>query len=168
MSRWLWPTVVIATLAAAFAADRLLWPDRVAIELYAIPVLLAVKDWPPQTVMGVTIGSLAVATYDLYRAGHVTLYAEVGLAALLVLGLLATLYTVRREEYRRRIEQQQRVISSVERLRQPLTVILGYSQVLEARLPSEAILAKAAANVHRAGLDLRCMLDEIMQRYVPS
>lgn len=160
-----WLLVVLGLTAAAFAADRIFWPDRVAIVLYAIPVLIASLRWYPSAVLTVTLGTLSVALFDLYLKTHITSEDVVSLAALVGVGVVGTLHALHRQEISRRAQRQQAVIATVERMRQPLTVILGYASFLDAGAPSQATLSRGLGAVRKAATDLREILDDVMAKW---
>jgi signal transduction histidine kinase len=155
----------VASLLVAFAIDRLVWPDRVVFALYAIPMIVASLRWPLWAVLTAIIATILVAIDDLYASGHATADAAVSLIALLAIGLLATLHTLHRHELQRKIRRQEAVITTVSELRQPLAVILGYAQLLERRSSCEMAVSHALRAIRRAALDLRSMLDEVMDKY---
>jgi signal transduction histidine kinase len=165
MSRWIWSLVVLASTFAAFAVDRRVWPQQVNYELYAVPMVLAALRWPPGAVLVWAIGCLLLAIYDFFLDHDTTSHAAVGFGVLLVVALLALTHAFRHQESQRRICQQQAVIDLVQRLRQPVAVILGYSQLLASRPLSATRHEHAHDAVNRAALDLRAMLDAIMARW---
>jgi signal transduction histidine kinase len=97
-----------------------------------------------------------------------TAHGAIGLGVLLVVALLALTYALRREEVQREIREKQAAMDTVQRLRQPLAVILGYAQLLAARPPSETMLARGLDAVGRAALDLRALLDAVLARWGPT
>jgi signal transduction histidine kinase len=164
MSRWVWTLMVVASTVAAFVLDRRVQPDHVNYALYAAPMLLASVRWSPEAVLTWAVGCLLLAIFDFSLGRDTTMHGAAGLAALLVVALLATTSAFHRQEAQRKIRQQQAVIDAVQRLRQPLAVILGYTQLLAARPPSAPMLARGLDAVCRAAVDLRAMLDAILAR----
>jgi signal transduction histidine kinase len=164
MSRWVWPVVSMASIVAAVAADRLFWPDRVNVGLYVIPSLLASKRLSPGGVLVVAAVCLLVAIYGLYLTKEATPYGAVSLAALVAVGFLATSHALHRQKLLRKLQRQQAVIDMVQRLRQPITVIVGYSQLLQTRPRSETTLSAALDAIRRAALHLRDLLDDILDK----
>jgi hypothetical protein len=165
MARWVWSFVVLALTVAAFALDRLIWPDRVNYELYAVPMLLTALRWQPEAVLVCAVGSVLLALYDFLLDHDTTAHGALGLGVLLVVAFLALTYALRREEAQREIREKQAAIDTVQRLRQPVAVILGYAQLLTARSLSAAGHARAHAAVCRAALDLRSLLDALLARW---
>jgi signal transduction histidine kinase len=157
-----WILVVIASTLFAFVLDRTLWPDRVAITLYMVPVLLASLRWFPSAVLAATIGTLAVAILDLYLEQHVTLEDAASLLALTAVGIMGMLHAMHRERLCRKAQRQREVISTVERMRQPLTVILGYTSYLGAKFASDDALNRRLVAIQNAANCLRDILDDIM------
>jgi signal transduction histidine kinase len=164
VSRWLWAIAIVASLVVAFAADRVIWPDRTVFALYAIPVVIASQRWPLWAVLSALVGSIVLAIYDLFLSKHTTADDTLGLIALLVVGLMATLHTLHRQELQQKIRRQEEIITTVAELRQPLAVILGYTQLIVTRPNCEVSLSQALNAIRRAAVHLCEMLDEIMIR----
>jgi signal transduction histidine kinase len=155
----------VALVVAAFAADRVIWPDRTVFALYAVPIIFASLRCPLWAVLAALIGSVVIAIYDLFLSKHTTADDALGLIALLVVGLLATLHTLHRQELHSRIQRHEAVINTVAELRQPLAVILGYTQLIETRPNCAVPLSQALSAIRRAALDLRGMLDDVIAKY---
>jgi signal transduction histidine kinase len=165
VSRWLWALAIVASVVVAFAADRFIWPDRTVFTLYAIPIIVASLRLPLGAVLTAITGTIVIAIADLYLSKQASAGDALGLTALLVVGLLATMHTLHRHELQQKIRRQEAVITTVSELRQPLAVILGYTQLLERRSSCEVTVSHALKAIRRAALDLRSMLDEVMDKY---
>jgi signal transduction histidine kinase len=164
MSRWVWTVVVLASVVAAFALDRRFPSDHVNYVLYAFPMLLASVRWPPEAVLAWNVGCLLLAIYAFSLAHDTTPHGAIGLAALLAVALMALTHAFHHREALLEIRQQQAAIDTVQRLRQPLAVILGYAQLLASRPPSAPMLARGLDAVRRAAVDLSALLDAILAR----
>src|SRR5262249_6860698 len=118
-----------------------------------------------QAVIITAFGISLIAGADLYAANETTVYGAFSFLAILVAGFLSTIYALNRQRMQQRIHQQQTVIDTVARLRQPLAVIFGYTQFLE-RHPVEApTVERALGAIKRAAVTLRDMLDDVMARW---
>jgi signal transduction histidine kinase len=168
MSRWAWSLVVLASTAAAFAVDRVVWPDRVNYALYAVPMFLASLRWQPEAVLAWAVGCLLLAVCDSSLDHDTTMHGAIGLVVLLVVAFLALTHAFRHREALLKVRRQQEAIDTVQRLRQPLAVILGYAQLLAARPLGAPQHARALDAVCRAALDLRATLDAILARWGPA
>jgi signal transduction histidine kinase len=162
MSPWLWSVLIVLLALGAFAVDRVIMPERLNFVLYAVPILLASRHWRAVYVSALTAVLFLVAILDLYLNGHATHSDALGLAALIVVGILALHHAYQREELQRELTQQQKVISAVERLRQPLTVIFGYAQHLNPTSSDPALLARGVGAIRRAAAQMKGMLDDIL------
>ncbi len=138
-----WSIVVVALLAAAF---------------------VAALRWRPLAVVGVVLVVQILDLADLYRFGDAPITWSLSFGGLLVASVLAVAYSHQRERARAELERRQAAISLVERLRQLLTVILGYSQILMTKPADESLTVRASSTIDNAARELRDLLDEILAR----
>lgn len=149
VSPWLIGALAIASLLVALALDlTIMPPGRVVSLLYALPILVVARWLSPRAVgvvgaAALCVGVISGAAQGLPVAVWVTdvlgLLLIVGAAVLLARQRVALLHDARViEEGNRRLtdaqQQLQVFIATVtHELRQPLTTIIGYAQVLQRR-----------------------------------
>jgi hypothetical protein len=165
MTQWSWSAVIILSAVVAFVVDRLFWPDRVLVVLYAVPIALASRYWPPRRVVAIAISCLVAGVADLCMSGHASALDALGLVGLLVVGLLASSHAHQREELRRRLEQQRAVIASVAQIREPLAVIEDSAGRLNDPPFDSAAATSAIAAIREAAAKIRWCLDEVLARW---
>ncbi len=100
---------------------------------------------------------------DSLRRAESTAQFALYLDCLLIVSFVAILLALERDRAREEARHRQQLINDVERLRQPLTVILGYSQlILPNRHPSTASSGRASATISRCAQEMRQILREIL------
>jgi signal transduction histidine kinase len=160
--------LIVLLIAVAFVADRVVWPSRIVLALYAVPMLLASVLVTLRQLVALIVGCLLVAIVDVYLTGLATSSGAAGIAALLIVAVVALNSAICREKLRNRVQRQQSVLLTVERLRQPLTVIVGYVQILQRTPIDSAAATRAIESIRRASRCMKEMLDDILAREGPT
>ncbi|HEX5416335.1 MAG TPA: histidine kinase dimerization/phospho-acceptor domain-containing protein, partial [Chloroflexota bacterium] len=119
-----------------------IWPERSPTILLALPLVAVSLTKPPQFVIGTALLAMTIHGVDIYIAHPPLTSWGISFAALVGIGFLTTLVAVRREQAAEKTRRQEERIRAVEQLRQPLTVVVGYTQILRARpdLPLSAVV----------------------------
>jgi signal transduction histidine kinase len=156
--------VVLALgIIAIFASDEILQPRLEVPVVYIVPVALASLSWRVRTVLIVVAATLLVIFVDSLRRAESTAEFGMYLDCVLIVAFVAILLTLERERAREEARHRQQLTQDVERLRQPLTVILGYAQLMRPnRHPSTASSERASATIYRCAQEMRRILREIL------
>lgn len=119
-------------IAVVRVAD-ILWPGRTPVVLLAVPIVAASIWKPPGFVMSVAVVAIVVNGIHVAVENPPLTLLLARLIALAAIGFLGTSISLRRQKA---IAQQRRhyaMIRAVASLRQPLTVIVGYTHLLRNR-----------------------------------
>lgn len=166
------PVLLFALLAmyclGVLGADLTLWPGRRPTILLAVPILLAALWQPPLFVLGISAVALTVDAIDLVSEPPdlkrgillgMALMANMTLVGISFVGLV--LSTGRQKAFERQ-QRQEALIRTVESLRQPLTVILGYSQFLDRQRDVPVSVKAALARIVTAAANLKQQIDRLL------
>jgi signal transduction histidine kinase len=167
-TRLRWWLVVAALVAAAFAIDLSLFPTVSLPVLYVPAVLVAGRFLRFRELIAVAAVCVLLNGVDLFR-GEI---ASIGWVTEFMMFIILS-YVAMNASYAREVVQAERrrmaeAISIVERVRQPLTVILGNSQLLERDGAEPGRVRRTAEAIERAALDLRELLNQILAEAASS
>lgn len=169
-SAWLCNDALFALIGLYYVgvllASLTLWPGTIPTILFAVPVITVSLRKAPQFVIGTALVSILVAAIDLFiEHPSLNLWA-LSFLTLVGIGFLATLNSVQRQQAVVRSQRQEERIRAVEQLRQPLTVIAGYAQILCSRpgLPTNVVVPLERINTaaKRLQQQIDSLLDERM------
>jgi signal transduction histidine kinase len=130
--------------------------------LLALPMLLASLRKPPWFVMTVAVIAIAVDTIDLVNEHPLLSLAASTLLALVVLGYVATEMAFKRELAMERDHRRQAMIRTVQDLRQPLTVIVGYTQLLRTWQDLPETVKCSLSRIEDATTELKRLIHELL------
>jgi signal transduction histidine kinase len=159
----LWWALVVAAVLLAFAFDVLIFPEYSMPIVYVPAIILGYMRLSSRSLVAIVLACTVLNLVGMLE-GHMP---SRGWIAQYV-SFVATCYfviiaTIRREELCTEQRDIEMTVKSVERLRQPLTVMLGYSQLLESLAAGQERTAKAARAIRRAALDTRAILSQILR-----
>jgi signal transduction histidine kinase len=162
--------IIAVVIIFALATDEIIHPRINVPILYIIPIAFAALRWRFRAVLVVIGVTLLVALIDQLRRAEAMAEFSGYLDGILIVSFVATVLALQRERMLEEARHRQQVIENVERLRQPLTVILGYAQLLQTKFPAPTpatehapvaitqaarrmrqILSDSLANVERPG-----------------
>lgn len=128
-------------LVGILLVDLTVWSGHNVPIFYAIPVLVVSLRSSPRTVLGTAFLTMTFAIGSIFLERPSLLIWPFSLSALLVVCFVSFFIALRRHEELERIRQEQAMIRAVEHLRQPLTIVLAYAQLLQREddLPEKAV-----------------------------
>lgn len=143
-------------------ADMTIWPGRTPTILLALPMLLAAARKPPWFVMVVAALAIVIDAVDVMKEHPLfSLWAST-LLALALISYLATMMAFNRERRIERDHRREAMIRTVQDLRQPLTVIIGYTQLLRARSDLPEVVQRPLARIAKATEELKRLIHELL------
>ncbi len=161
--RVLWLIVAWAYLLLVLAADLVVWPGSNISILYALPILIAAVYESPLyvNVVGTLTLVLAIVSLIIGETPKIIWPATLlGLAGVIYLSNILAYHSQESREYRKKRDS---ILNAAQELRQLMTVILGYTQVLYARPELERptrdrILIRIEDAAHRANQEVADLL----------
>ena len=145
-------------------ADLSLWPGRTPTILLALPVLVAALKKSPQFVISAALIATLVDALDIAKEHPPLNSSGVSLVALVAVCFLATFMALQRQQAVERDRQRKAIIHAVEQLRQPLTVILGYTQMLCARPDLPATVMVYLGKINTSAKRVKEQIDQLIAR----
>jgi signal transduction histidine kinase len=168
LSRHALDIALIIAVVAALAVDEVDQPHLDVPVLYVLVVAIAALRWNARPILVVVAAAAAVAFSDLMKPGTAATEWLGDYTGLMIVAFLALVLAYQRERARWEALQRQQVIHNVERLRQPLTVILGYAQLISKK--SESVTAtcqRMTATITREADKMRQILCDIVSEGAP-
>lgn len=142
--------------------DLTVWPGRTPTILLALPIIVAALSKPPPFVMGTALVAVVVDALDIAQEHPPLPFWGVTLLALIGIGIVATLIALRRQEAIERSQRHEALIRAVDGLRQPLTVVVGYAQMLRAHPDQPDSFVVPLEKIELAAQDLKRQLDLLL------
>jgi signal transduction histidine kinase len=168
LSRHALDVALIVAIVMALEVDAVYHPRLEVPVLFVIPVAIAAIRWDVRPILIVVASVAAVAFYDLVHYTSSMLMWNGYLWGLMIVTLVALVLADQRNRTRHEARRQQQVIHDVERLRQPLTVIVGYAQLILTRSEAgTAACRRATATIAREANKMRRMLCDIIAEGTP-
>ncbi|SRR5579883_2140461 len=149
-------------------ADLTIWPGRAPTILLALPILVAALCKSPQFVIGAALVAIGIDALDIFKEHLPLALCGVTFFALVGISFVATLIALRRQQEVERSQQQEAMIRMVEGLRQPLTVIMGYTQILRARPDLPDGVALPLKKIDTAARHLGQQIDRVLADHTSS
>lgn len=143
-------------------ADLSLWPGRTPTILLALPVLVAALKKSPQFVISAAIIATIANVLDTVLEHPPLTPAGVSFLALVAICFLATFISLQRQQAAERERQRQAIIHAVEQLRQPLTVITGYVQMLCTRPDLPTAVMVYLGKIETSAKRLKHQVDQLL------
>jgi signal transduction histidine kinase len=144
-------------------ADLTIWPGRTPTILLALPILVAALKKPPWFVMAVAVIAVVVDAIDIVRENPLFSLMATTLVALVLISFLATTLAFKRQQAIVRDHRRETVIRTVQDLRQPLTVIVGYTQLLRRRSALPEVVERSLARIASATEELKRLIQELLR-----
>jgi signal transduction histidine kinase len=166
--RYALDVALIVLLVAVVTVEEVYQPRMEVPVLYVLPVAVAALRWNVRPVMVVVSAVAAVAFFDLVRRVSASFQWNGYFWGLMIVAFIALVLTRQRERARQEAIRRQQVIHDVERLRQPITVILGYAQyILNRSDAATTTCQRAASTIAREADKVRYMLSDIIAERAP-
>jgi signal transduction histidine kinase len=143
-------------------ADLTMWRGRTPTILLALPILLASLRKPPWFVVVVSLLAIAADAADITVEHPLLSLAAGSLVVLVVISYVAFLVAYRRQSAIERDHWRESMIRTVQDLRQPLTVIVGYTQLLRARPDLPDVVTCSLAKIEDATHELKRLIHELL------
>jgi signal transduction histidine kinase len=152
--------IVLAVIViVALATDEVYRPQITVPILYIVPIAFAALRWQYRAVLLVVGVTIFICVVDQLRKAATMAEFSGYLDGILIVSFVAIVLALERERLREEIRHRQEIIENVERLRQPLTVILGYAQLLQTKLPNLGpALERAPTAIAQAACRMRDIL----------
>lgn len=160
--------LVVLYCVGVLLADLTVWPGHTSTILLALPILAAALWKPPPFVMGAALVAIVVDALDIAEEHPPFLLWSATLLALVGTSFLATLIALRRQEAIERSQRHEAVIRTVDGLRQPLTVIVGYTQMLRDQPSLPDSIALPLERIDAAAKHLKHQLDRLLADHTSS
>jgi signal transduction histidine kinase len=161
-------SIVVALILAAFVIDLVNYPVVSLPILYVPAVLVAGRLLHFRSLIAVVAICVLLNGIDLFRDGLASLAWLTEYLMLMILSYVAIDASYAREVAAAERSRMAEAVSIVERIRQPLTVILGNSQLLRRDRAEPAWVQRSAAAIERAAIDLRDLLNKILAEGSPG
>jgi signal transduction histidine kinase len=159
-------------LAVVTILDLAVRPEFNLAILYAVPLMIACFTESPLIVGLMSVVVLSLDLISVWQAQYPLEVWSLTFGSLVVVGILCFWSASQRAFIRRNVEAAARakwndlLLSEVAHdLRTPLTVILGYAQVLEHNPNLPAPLCRSAAAIEKSALQMRDTIDDLTQRW---
>jgi signal transduction histidine kinase len=156
--------IVLAVIViAALTTDEIYHPQITVPILYIIPIAFAALRWQLRAVLLVVGVTVFVCVVDQLRRAATMAEFSGYLDGVLIVSFVAIVLALERERLQEEARHREEIIENVVRLRQPLTVILGYAQLLQSKLPNPGpALERAPTAIAQAARRMRDILTECL------
>jgi signal transduction histidine kinase len=152
--------VYLTLLIVLFVVDLIFLPGFTVAIFYAIPVLYAGRSQPPRLTGLLCAVALVLTVVDAAEDRPPPPYWPLSTVGLLLVAFLAIDMSIRRQGEADRERDLNRRVHLAEQMRQPLTVIIGYTQRLQRKAEDEELsgLHSIETAAHRVDELIRQML----------
>jgi signal transduction histidine kinase len=159
--------LIAAYGAAVIVADLTFWPNRTATILLAVPILVVATWKSPEFVILASAMMVGCDVIDIALEHPPLPMWLVTLVALVCIGFLAIFLALKRAEALERNRRQAEQIRTVETLRQPITVILGYAQLLLGQPNLPTSIGPPLQRIETATRRLARQIDDLLAERLP-
>ena len=154
--------LIVLYCVGVLLADLSIWPGHTPTILLALPIIIAALSKSAPFVMGTALVAIVVDALDITQEHPPLPVWGVTLLALIGMGCVATLIALRRQKAIERSQRHEALIRAVDGLRQPLTVILGYAQMLRAQPVQPDSYVVPLEKIELAAQDIKRQLDNLL------